>query len=97
MKTLDEIKKILEGHKAVLQERYGISRIGVFGSWAKNRQTRRSDIDILARFEKPISLLTLVSIELLLKKLLKTKVDLVPESDLRPELKQEILEETIYL
>ncbi len=97
MKTLDDIKKILQEHKEDLKERYGISRIGIFGSWAKNKQTHQSDIDILAQFEKPISLLTLVSIELQLKKLLKKKADLVPESDLRPELRQKILEETIYL
>lgn len=97
MKTLDEIKQILQDHKEDLRERYGISRIGIFGSWVKNKQNSRSDLDILAQFEKPISLLTLVAIELQLKKLLKTKVDLVPESDLRPELKQDILEETIYL
>ncbi|MBN1355378.1 nucleotidyltransferase domain-containing protein, partial [bacterium] len=73
------------------------SRIGIFGSWVKNKQKSRSDIDILARFEKPISLLTLVAIEIQLKKLLKTKVDLVPESDLRPELKNGIIEETIFV
>ena len=97
MRTVDEIIKIIQDNKDFLRERYGISRIGIFGSWIKNKQKPHSDIDILAHFEKPISLLTLVSIEMQLKKLLKTKVDLIPESDLRSELKQEILEETIYL
>jgi len=39
----------------------------------------------------------LVHLENVLKELIKMKVDLVPKEDLRPELKEKILKETIYI
>lgn len=94
-KSLDEIKKILNIHRSELRDKYKITEIGVFGSYVRGEQKRKSDIDILAEFGEPISLLDLVGAELYLKKILKMKVDLVPREDLRPELKERIIRETV--
>ena len=97
MKTLDEIKEILIQHKKELLQVHRIKKVGIFGSFVRGEQKRRSDIDLLAEFEEPVSLLDLVGAELYLKKILKTKVDLIPKEDIRPELKKRILKETVYV
>lgn len=35
MKTLDEIKGILEQHKDELKKRFGVKEIGIFGSYVR--------------------------------------------------------------
>ncbi len=49
------IKKIKQQYPHLISE-YGIKRIGLFGSYARNAQTDDSDIDIIAEFDKPIGL-----------------------------------------
>lgn len=97
MKTLQEIKEILTKHREQLSKKYSVTEIGVFGSCVRGEQAEESDIDILVEFEKPVSLLDLVGVEIYLGELLNQKVDLIPREDLRPELKDKILKETVYL
>ncbi len=56
MKTLEEIKRILTEHKDEIWEKYGVIKIGIFGSFARDEQKEVSDVDILVEFEKPIGL-----------------------------------------
>ncbi len=97
MKGIENIKKILADHKDELREKYRITAIGIFGSYIRGEQKKKSDIDILVVFDEPISLLDLVGAENYLSDLLNMKVDLVPKEDLRPELKNIILKETVYV
>jgi len=97
MATLDEIKKIIDEHRLELREKYKISEIGIFGSYVRGEQKEKSDIDILVAFEEPISLLDLVGAENYISDLVGTKVDLVPKKDVRPELKEIILNEVVYV
>jgi predicted nucleotidyltransferase len=97
MKTIKEIKEIIAGHRLELTERYKVKDIGIFGSYVKDQQKETSDVDVLVEFEEPVSLLGLVSAENYLSELLGIKVDLVPRKDIRPELKERILKEAVYL
>ncbi len=97
MKALEQIIKIIELHKDELRRRYSVKEIGIFGSYVRKEQKETSDIDILVNFEKPVSLLRVVSLENYLSDLLGLKVDVVPKEDVRPELKDEILEEAVFL
>jgi predicted nucleotidyltransferase len=97
MKTLKEIKNILDTHREDLQQKYHVRIVGIFGSYVRAEQKKKSDLDLIAEFDKPISLLELVGAEIYLSKILKTKVDLIPKEDLRPELKDSILKEAFYL
>ncbi len=54
-------------------------------------------LDVLVEFDEPVSLLWLVKVENYLSELLGVKVDLVPKKDVRPELKERILKEAVYL
>jgi predicted nucleotidyltransferase len=45
MKRVEQIKKILQDHKAVLKDEYGVVEIGLFGSYIKGYQNKASDVD----------------------------------------------------
>lgn len=96
-KTLEEIKKILKENQAVLREKFKVKEMGIFGSFVRGEQKKRSDVDILVEFEEVISLLKLAGLENFLTDLIGIKVDVVPKEDIRPELKKRILEEVIRL
>ena len=50
--TLKRGMTILKKHMPDLAARYQVKTLGVFGSYARNEQTRRSDIDILVDFSE---------------------------------------------
>ena len=85
MKTKDEIIAILRKFKEEFGEKYGIEKLGIFGSVARGEQKEDSDIDILVRFAKDanITLFKYVSIADALQKLLHKKIDLVEEGQLK--------------
>ena len=97
MRTLDEIKRILQDQKPYLAQRYGVTVIGVFGSYVRNEQRTDSDIDILVELEDPprIDLLDLVNLEYYLSDLLGIKVDVAIKSSLRKRIGKRILSEVI--
>jgi predicted nucleotidyltransferase len=99
VKTLEEIKEILKEHKEEVSRKYKVSEIGIFGSFVRGEQKKRSDLDILVEFDEENipSLLKLIEMERYLQKLLRKKVDLVMKSGIRPELKDIILKEVVYI
>jgi len=97
MKSLEEIKRILQQHKEELKAKYKVEEIGVFGSYVRGQQKKRSDIDILVEFEVVPGLLKFIELEDYLSKLLGIKVDLVRKSSIRKELRDTILQEVVML
>lgn len=97
MKTLEEVKEIIQHHKQELKEKFKVVEIGIFGSYVRGEQRKRSDIDILVEFEEPVSLLKLVSLENFLKEIIGVKLEVIPKKDLRPELRERILQEAVYI
>lgn len=99
VKTLKEIRTILENLKPELAKKYKIKEIGVFGSWVRGEQKKSSDIDILVEFEENsgISLFDFIEIEEYLRKKVGIKVDLVEKKALKPYIGKNILREVIYL
>jgi predicted nucleotidyltransferase len=97
MKSLEEIKQILQKQKPAIRKRYNVKKIDIFGSYVRGEQKKKSDVDILVEFEKPISLLKLVNLENFLADIIGIKVDVVPKEDIRRELKEKIIKEVIYV
>jgi predicted nucleotidyltransferase len=97
MKTLAEIKEILQTERPYLAEKYGVTVVGVFGSYVRGEQGPDSDIDILIELERPprISLLGLVELEYYLSELLETKVDVAIKKNLRKRIGKRILDEVV--
>ena len=97
MKTLEEIKEILKKHKEEVSRKYKVSEIGIFGSFVRGDQKKRSDIDVLVDFYEIPDLFKFIELEDYLRKLLRKKVDLVDKRGIRQELKDRILKEVVYL
>jgi predicted nucleotidyltransferase len=97
MKTLTEIKHILEAQKEYLAAEYGVTIVGVFGSYVRGEQRRDSDVDILIELERPprISLIGLVELEHYLSDVLGMKVDLAIRKNLRKRIGERILSEVV--
>jgi predicted nucleotidyltransferase len=95
MRTLAEIKEILEAQKPYLAQKYGVAEIGVFGSYVRGEQRPGSDVDILIALERPprIDLIDLISLEYYLSDLLGVKVDVAVKESLRKRIGQRILSE----
>jgi hypothetical protein len=54
MLTRDKLVQLLQKEQAYLAAEFGVSKIGLFGSYAKGQPDETSDIDILVEFERPI-------------------------------------------
>jgi predicted nucleotidyltransferase len=90
------VEEQIKTSKQFLQEQYGIEKIGIFGSFARNEQQDTSDIDILIELgNKPIGL-EFMDIKYFLEERLGVTVDLVTKNALKPQLRDQILKEVIY-
>ena len=96
-KTKDEIVKILNEVKDEVKSKYKAEIKGIFGSYARGDEKKMSDIDIIVDFEKGADLFDLVETSLFLEKKLSCKVDIIPRDAIRSEIKELILQETIYI
>ncbi len=97
MQTLSQIITTLQQHKKTLHDRYKVQRLGVFGSYVRGDIHSGSDVDVLIEFYEPVSLLGLVSLENYISSILGIKADVVPEEDLRAELKDKVLQDVIFV
>ena len=95
MKTLHEIEKTLQKHKPMLNEKFKVKRIGVFGSYAREDEGNTSDVDILVEFHEPLGWM-FIDLKEFLEEILGTDVDLVTVNALKPELSAAILKEVVY-
>ena len=51
--TGDEVLDLLRAHKPLLAERFGVTQLALFGSFARDQATDHSDVDILVQFDDP--------------------------------------------
>ena len=97
MKTIKQIKDTLGKHRREIRQKYKVSEIGVFGSYVRGEQKKKSDVDILVEFSKIPGLFRYMELEEYLSRLLGAKVDLVHKRALKPMIGKHILSEVIYL
>ena len=93
----NKILKTIQNHKAALQD-FGVSRIGLFGSYVRNEQTPHSDIDILVDFfpEKETFANFMAMYDYLENLFKKKKVEVVTFNGLSPYIGPYILKEVVY-
>jgi predicted nucleotidyltransferase len=96
LKTINEIKELLQKNKKDLMMKYDLKSIALFGSIAREEATEKSDIDILVEFEKPIGLeFVLLADEL--EEILGIQVDLVTPKALKPKMFEYIKQDLQYV
>jgi predicted nucleotidyltransferase len=96
-KSLNEILKELKSILPEIQSKYSVLSIEVFGSYTINRQTSRSDVDLLVTFTKTPGLLKYIELENFISDKLNLKVDLVMKDSIKPALKNYIFPEAIHI
>jgi predicted nucleotidyltransferase len=97
--STQNIKKRLKELKPILEEKFQVETIGIFGSYVRGEQNKKSDVDVLVEFTKDahIGLLKYVEMEIFLSEQLGVKVDLVAKGGLKPTLKDLVLSEVVYV
>lgn len=94
----DTITKYLEQRKEDFLKKYSIEKIGLFGSFANNNETLKSDIDIVYETStKDLTFIQLFQIEEELKKQFNRNIDLVNIKYMNPLIKRKALKDMIYV
>ena len=96
MKTREEVLASLGAAKADLQRRFRVKTLALFGSYARNQQTEKSDVDILVEVDPSIGL-GFVSLADELERRLQQRVDLVSSRAVRPNRRRLIEPDLIYV
>ena len=92
-----ETLRLLQAHKAELAKQFGVVRLALFGSTARDTAGPNSDIDILVEFDGPATSARYFGVQFYLEDLLCRPVDLVTEKALRPELRPFIEREALHV
>ena len=95
MKSRGDIFSLLEKHREEIKA-FGVLELGIFGSFAREEQTEKSDVDVLVEldlrtFDAYMNLL------FFLEDLFDRKVDLVVKDTIKPIIRNRVLRETIYV
>ena len=97
MLSRKEIIAILKKFKAESASKYGITSLGLFGSFARNQQRETSDVDVFVTL-KESDFFVLERIKEELESLIHSNIDIVNYRDsLRNSFKQNILNDAIYV
>lgn len=96
MLSRNDIESKLRNIKPLLTDKYHVSSIGYFGSYANGEQTDASDLDLLVEFSQPIGW-EFFTLENFLEQTLGIKVDLVTPNALKNRIKESILNQVHYV
>lgn len=89
------IKQTLEDNRETLRK-YGVKRLGLFGSYVKGTAQVESDIDLLVELERP-SFDDYMELRIFLEDLFEKKIDLITTQSVKPRLKPYIEKEVEYI
>lgn len=91
----DNVLNMLRANKATLAQRFGVTELALFGSFARDQATDDSDVDILVRFDVPPNWQRYFGAQGYLEDLLGRPVDLATNQDLRVEIRPYVEREVI--
>ncbi len=89
------ILNFLKEHKDYLKVKFNVDKIGLFGSFARDEETKNSDIDILV--DMPSSFENYFDLKYFLEENFHREVDLGKENQLRKLIKKQVSQEIIYV
>ena len=95
--TREELLALLTQHKPVLAERFGVTKLALFGSFARDTASEESDVDLLVRFDGAATSKRYFGVQFYLEDLLHRSVDLVTEQALRQRLRPYVEREAIHV
>jgi hypothetical protein len=93
----EEILQFLSANKSFLCESYGVSKIGIFGSFSQNQQTPLSDIDIIVDFQKgKKNIHSFLGLKRFLEENFNRKIDLGLETTLKAPIRDKVKKDILY-
>lgn len=96
--TRDDILSFLKAHQQEMRRGYGVKRIGLFGSYARQAENEDTDIDIVVEFEADKkNLPNFFGFKRYLEENLGNSVDLGIESALKPIVRNAVKKDIIYV
>jgi len=97
MADKEQILALLKEYKKNKAQKFGVTKMGIFGSVARGTSKQNSDIDIVVELKKR-NILNRISLQLSLEKFLGIPVDVVAYREgLSPLLKNRIKKDVIYV
>jgi len=98
MKELDEIVEYLRTNKKALRDNFGVTRLGLFGSFVGQTQHISSDIDLVVEFEKGRkNIHAFLQLKRFLEKEFARRVDMGFEHSLKPLVRENIKGRILYV
>jgi len=98
IKDTEEIVAYLRTNKTLLRNRFGVTRLGIFGSFVSQTQHISSDIDLVVEFEKRRkNIHAFLGLKRFLEKEFSRKVDIGFESSLKPLVRENIKGKILYV
>jgi uncharacterized protein len=91
----DKVLAILAEKDSQLRSEYGVAKLTLFGSVARDEANSSSDVDLLVEFDRPTGYFGLVRLQLFLESALGSPVDLGTPGGLRPSMRQNIERESL--
>jgi hypothetical protein len=91
----DEVVTKIKNHRRALK-RYGVKSLALFGSTARNKMRKGSDVDVLVQFDKS-TWANYIGLKFYLEDLLGREVDLVTPKALKPATKPSIEKDLLYV
>lgn len=86
---------ILKMHEGEIKKRFGVRRIGLFGSFARGEQKDTSDVDILVEFDEP-TFDNFMELAFFLEDLFGRRVELVTPDSLSPYIAPYVKKEVVW-
>jgi hypothetical protein len=96
MRQVLDIETKLQQLKPVLSDKFHVSKIGYFGSYAAGKQADKSDLDLLVEFSQPIGW-EFFTLEKFLEQEFGLSIDLVTKDALKERIKRPILSQVKYV
>lgn len=98
--TKEDVIRILRENYPYMISEYGVKRIGLFGSYARNRPTETRDVDLVVEFDRPIGF-RFVEFTEYLERLLETQVNVLTPAGIQgiriEHIAKSIEENTVYV
>lgn len=87
--------KILKANEKEVKRKFGVRKIGIFGSYARGEEKVTSDVDVLVEFEEP-TFRNFMGLAFFLEDLFNRKVDLVTVKGLSPYIRPYVEKEVVW-
>jgi predicted nucleotidyltransferase len=93
----EQVIRIIKSQNETLSQQFGVKSLALFGSVARGDATPGSDVDLLVEFNRPVGYFGLFALQDHLESLFGCAVDLGTPDSLKPRIREQVLEELIYV